>query len=143
MSRTLSESLIIEGIKALRETSRDKISLRSMSPSRTLNLSTMPSGPDNSPGSRFGGVGGPGAVKVRNKPVKKIFDRFKGKIKDRIQYAKDRGITPTYKRVRDDVGGHVEVKYPRHTGIGDIQVGGQGSRADVYSYDILNVFKRK
>lgn len=143
MSRTLSESLIIEGIKALREISRDKVSLRSMSPSRTLNLSNMPSGPDNSPGSRLGGVGGPGGVRVRNKPIQKIFDRFKAGIKGNIQRAKDQGIAPTYNRVRNDTGGHIEVRYPGSQSIGNLEVSGgttKGRNPDAYSYDILDVY---
>ena len=142
----MSRTLIQEGLIALSEISRDKVSLRSMSPSRTLNLSTMPSGPDNSPGSRFGGVGGPGAVKVRNKPLQKIFDRFKGKIKGNIQRAKDQGITPTYNRVRNDTGGHIEVRYPGSQSIGSFEISGgttRGRNPSAYSYDILDVFKRK
>ena len=134
----MSRTLIQEGLIALSEISRDKVSLRSMSPSRTLNLSTMPSGPDNSPGSRLGGVGGPGAVRIRNKPIQKLFHRLKKKeIKDHIKYAKKRGITPTYKRVRDDNFGGVEVTYPGSS-VGDLDSGEFPS----ISYDLLPVYKR-
>lgn len=137
----MSRALIQEGLIALREISRDKVSLRSMSPSRTLNLSTMPSGPDNSPGSRLGGVGGPGAVKIRNKPFQKVFYPFRKKeIKDHIKYAKDRGINPTYTRIRDDRGGRVEIAYPGHSGIGDLDPG-EGHRQAI-SYDLLPVYRR-